>query len=135
MKNLCIFLMKVNRCYYLILGVLLALFVFSQVDDIDELLLEYLVIFFCFLLTPIIAAHIFYSDEEIKFNQENGKLDPLPSPFFKWDHYSPYKINRELSVVKRLSGYVYAISTPVAFVMPSYVLSVIVISGVLSIVF
>ena len=133
MKKLCIFLISVNRWYYGLLGTLLALLFYSQVDDIDKLLPEYVVIFlcFCFVFIPIIAVHSFYSDEEIKFNQENGKLDPIPMLFYKWDNYFPYKINTELSVLKRLSGYVYAISRPLPFVMFSYVLSVIVISGVL----
>jgi hypothetical protein len=134
MKKLCIFLMKVNRWHYLFLGILMCLLVFVIKKDVHVLLpssaffnLILPFVIFGILFTLLIAKHTFYSDEEIGTKEANGYLDPHPGRVFGWDHYFPIKINTELSLIKRLCGYVYATLGPIVLIFCGYLLTAIAI--------
>ena len=80
MKKICIFLMKVNRWYYLLLGALIGALVFSKVDNVKDMMpniepLIYTFIIFGIGFTQTIARHIFYTDEEISAREESGEMD------------------------------------------------------------
>lgn len=128
MKKVSIFLVKVHRFYYLLLGVLIALIVFSKVQNVKEMiptadvnpLIPIFIIFGICLIQPIAMA-MFYTNEERRAREIERDIGVI-GVFVKWDNYFSTKINTELSLGKRWSGYVYAILRPMPYIVSSYLL-------------
>lgn len=127
MKKLCIFLIKVNRLYYLLLGALIGLIVFNKVGNAREMILfsdmnPYILIFSlaALLLSPVISFSEFYTAEERKTKEINNDINTFGG-LVQWDNYFPVKINTELPQIKRFFGYIYAILRPVGFLVEGYI--------------
>ena len=126
MKKLCIFLMKVHRFYYLLLGALIGAIVCSKVGNVQRMIPfsemnPYILIFFLAttLLIPVIAFSEFYTSEERKTKEINDDINTFGG-LVQWDNYFPIKINTELPRIKRFFGYIYAILRPVGFLVEGY---------------
>lgn len=126
MKKICIYLMELHRLYYLLLGVLIGIFVFSIRNIPQEMLIFYpspLITTF-FVMSPflihLIAYKTFYSREEL-----TTKDIHIYRGHVLCDNYFTSKIKAGLSKKELFWGYVYAISRPVAFINAGYLLSVI----------
>ena len=123
MKNICIFLIKVHRFYYLLLGVLIGAIVFSQVENVQEMiptadmnpLIPIFIIFGIGYLQVFVMA-IFYTEEERVTNELNGKISTIGG-LILCDNYFPIKINTEVILIKRLCGYIYVILRAVVFLL------------------
>jgi hypothetical protein len=133
-KNICIYLMKVNRWYYLLLGAFMTLLFFAikkearglyPESDIFDLIMPFAL--FGIFFTLLFARHMFYSNEEIRTQQANGCMDPHIGHVFGWDNYFPIKINTELTWIKRLCGYVYVVLGSIVTIFFGYLLAVIAI--------
>lgn len=126
MKKLCIFLIKVEPPYYLLLGILIGLIVFSKVGHAQKMiptadmnpLIFWLIVFLVVSILPITQL-MFYSDKELRY-EDIGR-----GYFARWDNYFPIKINTELSLFKRVCGYIYAISWVVIRIAGGYTTSAI----------
>jgi hypothetical protein len=132
MKKICIFLMKVNRWYYVLLGTIIGLLIFvikkearALFPDNDThehiLIIAIAVVFFL----HIIAKYGFYSGEEIAQNEANGYMDPSLVNLFGYDYYFVIKINTELTWIKRLSGYLYVTLGSTVYIFYGYVFALI----------
>ena len=115
MKKMCIFLMKVHRFYYLLLGALIGAIVFSKVGNVQDMIPffdanPFILIFL--VISPILMGGIayseFYTGEERKTKEVSGDINTFQG-LVQWDKYFPIKISTKLSITKRLFGYVYAI--------------------------
>jgi hypothetical protein len=131
MKKLCIFLMRLHRFYYLLLGALTGLIVFSKAENVQEMIPFsdmnlYILIFSlaALLLIPVIAFTEFYTAEERKTKEINDDINTFGG-LVQWDNYFPIKINTELPMIKRFFGYIYAFLRPVGFLVEGYVAVVI----------
>lgn len=127
MRKISIFLMKVHRFNYLVLGALLAAFVFYMERDVGVMFPfshnPLIPMFFIFssLSLPIIGSAVLYTEDERKAED----IDFFQG-FARWDNYFPVKINTQLSTVQRLFAHIYAISRAIVYVELGYICSVIV---------
>ena len=128
MKKICIYLIKVHRFYYLLLGVLIAVIIFSVNRNAQEMLPfsdmnPYIPILL--LVSPIlingIAFAVFYTEEERKTKDINTFQGLV-----QWDNYFPEKINSQPPMTRRIFGYFYAILRSITYIQLSYFSTVVV---------
>ncbi len=133
MRKLCIFILNLHRGYYLLLGAVLSLLILSITKDVRELfpnsdisqLIMPFALFGIFFM-PVIAKSLFYTNEEVSDKEQSGDIFTFKGLVHR-DNYFPIKINTQLSLFKRLCGYIYAILAPAPFIISAYVGSVILI--------
>ena len=130
MKNICIYLMKVHRFYYLLLGALIGAIVYSLIGNVKEMIPFYdgnpfiqIFAFVCPVLIQVIAYSEFYTWEERKAKRINGEIE-FQGGYVSKDHYFPIKINTELVVTKKFIGYIYAIFWSLVLIEFGYLLTV-----------
>jgi hypothetical protein len=101
MKKLCIFLMKVHRFYYLLLGALIGAIVFSKAENVKEMIPfsdmnPYILLFSltALMLILVIAFSEFYTAEERKTKDINNDINTFGG-LVQWHNYFPIKINTD----------------------------------------
>ena len=128
MKKFSIFLAKTEYLYFLLLGLLIGIIVFSQVDNVNEMMpridnLYAAIVIFSVGFVQVIAKSLFYTDEESKEHEINRNI--AYSGFLRRDKYFPVKINTKLSFTKRACGYTYVIMARLTGITCAYFLCVI----------
>ncbi len=118
--------MKVHRFYYLLLGILMGVIVFYNIENVHHMiqpigtnLLYIIFLIFGIGFIQVIAMTKFYTEEERKTKEINGDINTFQG-LVQWDIYFPIKINSEMSLSNRISGYVYTIARAIIFIAISY---------------
>lgn len=130
-KKICIFLMKVHRLYYMLLGVLTGLIVYSQVARMQDMMpldgnpLIPIFLFVCPVLIQVIAYSEFYTWEERKAKRINGEIE-FQGRYVKKDHYFAVKINNSITITKQFIGYIYAIFWSLVLIEFGYFISLLI---------